>query len=73
MKAIIRYAKGPQNTTYEDVLMRKCLEDANNEKMILTGSDVLESMLIRGHLVEGVFDWREYLENLHKGEQKEDE
>ena len=23
--------------------------------------------------VEGVFDWREYLENLHKGEQKEDE
>lgn len=56
MKAIIRYAKGPQNTTYEDVLMRKCLEDANNEKMILTGSDVLESMLIRGHLVEGVFD-----------------
>ena len=22
--------------------------------------------------VEGVFDWREYLENLHKGEQKED-
>ncbi len=23
--------------------------------------------------VEGVFDWREYIENLHKGEQKEDE
>lgn len=23
--------------------------------------------------VEGAFDWREYLENLHKGEQKEDE
>lgn len=23
--------------------------------------------------VEGVFDWREYLENLHKGEQREDE
>ena len=23
--------------------------------------------------VEGVFDWREYLDNLHKGEQKEDE
>ena len=23
--------------------------------------------------VEGVFDWREYLENLHKGEQKEDD
>lgn len=23
--------------------------------------------------VEGVFDWRKYLENLHKGEQKEDE
>ena len=23
--------------------------------------------------VDGVFDWREYLENLHKGEQKEDE
>ena len=23
--------------------------------------------------VEGVFDWREYLENLHKGEQKDDE
>ena len=23
--------------------------------------------------LEGVFDWREYLENLHKGEQKEDE
>ena len=23
--------------------------------------------------VEGVFDWREYLENLHEGEQKEDE
>ena len=23
--------------------------------------------------VEGVFEWREYLENLHKGEQKEDE
>lgn len=23
--------------------------------------------------VEGVFDWREYLKNLHKGEQKEDE
>ena len=23
--------------------------------------------------VEGVFDWREYLENLHQGEQKEDE
>ena len=23
--------------------------------------------------VEGIFDWREYLENLHKGEQKEDE
>ena len=23
--------------------------------------------------VEGVFDWREYLENLHKGEQKEEE
>lgn len=23
--------------------------------------------------MEGVFDWREYLENLHKGEQKEDE
>lgn len=23
--------------------------------------------------VEGVFDWREYLENLHKGEKKEDE
>ena len=23
--------------------------------------------------VEGVYDWREYLENLHKGEQKEDE
>lgn len=23
--------------------------------------------------VEGVFDWREYLENIHKGEQKEDE
>ena len=23
--------------------------------------------------VEGVFDWKEYLENLHKGEQKEDE
>ena len=23
--------------------------------------------------VEGVFDWRQYLENLHKGEQKEDE
>ena len=23
--------------------------------------------------VEGVFDWREYFENLHKGEQKEDE
>lgn len=23
--------------------------------------------------VEGVFDWREYLENFHKGEQKEDE
>lgn len=23
--------------------------------------------------VEGIFDWREYIENLHKGEQKEDE
>ena len=52
---------------YRFLKTRTGTSETDNER---TRSSMIEVAIAS---VEGVFDWREYLENLHKGEQKEDE